>query len=328
MHDSLTQLLRIAVSTETAASRRIVGSRQPSVPVLVPRTALEAGEGNGRIEGCDIPISLEAVERIACESGTVQLDFDESGRPLDLGREQRLYSKRQRIALAAAQGGCMFGGCDRPPSWCEAHYTKHWKRDFGKTNIEDGILPCRYHHVLVHNNRWEIVRTTRGSGLSRLVRLMRRSDSGVRPGCAPALEESSDEGGRRSRGDHHDDEWCPQSQQNGRHRKRGKPRVDDDPSARAERLHRSQRRKQGHREQVCYARGRGFLEERRRNQIAGDFERQAHEGRNYHDEPERHATGPVRSAKLVVSASLVRSTNPVMSVSLGARVGGLDCQTS
>ena len=87
MHDSLTQLLRIAVGMETAASRRIVGSRQPSVPVLATRMA------------------LEAVERIACESGTVQLDFDESGRPLDLGREQRLYSKRQRIALAAAQGG-------------------------------------------------------------------------------------------------------------------------------------------------------------------------------------------------------------------------------
>ena len=89
VHDCVTQLLRIAVSAETDESRHIVGTRQPSVRVLVTRTALEARQGHGRIEGCDIPISLETVERVACESGTVQLDFDESGRPLDLGREQR-----------------------------------------------------------------------------------------------------------------------------------------------------------------------------------------------------------------------------------------------
>jgi hypothetical protein len=86
VHDSLTQLLRIAVSTEADESRRIVGSRQPSVRVLVTTTALDQGQGHGRIEGCDIPISLETVERITRESGTVQRDFDESGRPLDLGR--------------------------------------------------------------------------------------------------------------------------------------------------------------------------------------------------------------------------------------------------
>jgi hypothetical protein len=162
VHDAFTQLLRIAAGAETSESRRIVGARQPSVRVLVTRTALEAGHGHGRIEGCDIPISIETVERIACESGTVQLDFDEAGRPLDLGREQRLYSKRQRIALASAQGGCLFGDCDRPPSWCEAHHSRHWKRDQGETNILDGVLLCRYHHLLVHNNGWEIVRDDTG----------------------------------------------------------------------------------------------------------------------------------------------------------------------
>ena len=162
VHDSLTQLLRIAVSTEAGESRRIVGSRQPSVRVLVTKTALDQRQGHGRIEGCDIPISLETGERITCESGTVQLDFDESGRPLDLGREQRPFSKRQRMALAAAQGGCMFGDCDRPPSWCEAHHSKHRKRDHAKTNILDGVLLCRYHHLLVHNNGWEIVRDDAG----------------------------------------------------------------------------------------------------------------------------------------------------------------------
>jgi hypothetical protein len=162
VHDCFTQLLRIAAGAESGESQRIVGSRQPSVRVLVMKTVLDRRQGHGRIEGCDIPISLETVERLACESGSVQIDFDESGRPLDLGREQRLFSQRQRIALATAQGGCMFGACDRPPSWCEAHHAKHWKRDNGKTNILDGVLLCRYHHLLVHNNGWEIVRDDAG----------------------------------------------------------------------------------------------------------------------------------------------------------------------
>ena len=102
VHDSFTQLLQIPVSSEAGESRRIVGSRQPPVRVLVTKTALARVNGHGRIEGWDIPIALETMDRIACECGTLELDFDESGRPLDLGQERRLYAKRQRIALAVA----------------------------------------------------------------------------------------------------------------------------------------------------------------------------------------------------------------------------------
>jgi hypothetical protein len=31
----------------------------------------------------------------------------------------------------------------------------HWARDGGGTNIDEGIL-CRHHHLLCHNNGWEI----------------------------------------------------------------------------------------------------------------------------------------------------------------------------
>lgn len=186
LHDCLTGLLRIAVTAETAettyatpGSRQIVGSRQPSVRVLVSGTALTAyqehgRQGHGRIEGSDLPVSIQTVERIACESGTIPIWFNNTiqpagiaqppgiGQPLDLGREQRLYSRRQRIAMAARDGGCMMGDCDRPPSWCEAHHIQHWKRDTGATDIADGILLCRFHHLLIHNNNWEIVRTETG----------------------------------------------------------------------------------------------------------------------------------------------------------------------
>jgi len=69
----------------------------------------------------------------------------------------RLYSKKQKTALAARDGGCMWPGCDRPPSWTEAHHVDHHHKG-GKTTIENGILLCRFHHLLLHNNHWNITR--------------------------------------------------------------------------------------------------------------------------------------------------------------------------
>ena len=85
---------------------------------------------------------------------------------MNIGREQRLFTTRQRIALAARDGGCLFTDCDRPPAWCEAHHVEHWHRDEGKTDIADGILLCRYHHLLVHNNNWTITRDDKGYWLT------------------------------------------------------------------------------------------------------------------------------------------------------------------
>ncbi|MES2095061.1 MAG: DUF222 domain-containing protein [Actinomycetota bacterium] len=87
LYDALTELLRLAVGASTPQARAIVGSRQPSVRVLVTAGALDARTGHGRIEGCDLPISIETVERIACESGIQPITFSPEGRPLDVGRE-------------------------------------------------------------------------------------------------------------------------------------------------------------------------------------------------------------------------------------------------
>jgi hypothetical protein len=93
-----------------------------------------------------------------CEAGTAGIVFNENGTVLDFGREQRFFTRRQREALAIMWGGCACPGCDRPPSWCEAHHIVFWNRDNGKTDLADGILLCRHHHLLFHNNGWEIQR--------------------------------------------------------------------------------------------------------------------------------------------------------------------------
>ena len=163
LHDGLVQLVRNGVTADSSSSRLIVGSRQPSVRVLVTADVLSSGIGFGHIEGAGdsvsiTTVSIETVKRLACTDGTIAVGFSPDGQVLNLGREQRLFSAAQRIALAARDGGCRWTDCDRPPSWTEAHHSQHWKADGGRTDLADGILLCRHHHMLLHNNHWDITR--------------------------------------------------------------------------------------------------------------------------------------------------------------------------
>jgi hypothetical protein len=155
--DGFVELLRLGVAADPAT---ICGVKKPAVRVLTTATPEHQGAGPafGRIEGHPDPVSKQTIDRFVCGSGVIPLRFDDDGQCLNVGREQRLFTTVQRIALAARDGGCRFPGCDRPPSWCEAHHIDHWDSDHGKTDVRDGILLCRHHHMLVHNNHWQIQR--------------------------------------------------------------------------------------------------------------------------------------------------------------------------
>lgn len=157
--DTFVELLRHGVAADTA---ELLGDAPIGVRMLVAARAVDERRGRGYIEGHPDAVSLATIERQACSAGTITLTVDGSatnaGQPLNLGRERRLFSRAQRLALAARDGGCRWPGCDRPPSWCEAHHIDHWQRDHGRTDVADGILLCRHHHLLSHNNGWEITR--------------------------------------------------------------------------------------------------------------------------------------------------------------------------
>jgi len=114
-----------------------------------------SGTGIGRIEGITTPISAATVQRLSCDGTTTEITLDAFGRPLDVGREQRTFTPKQRIALAVRDGACMFGDCDKEPAMTEAHHIIPWAEG-GRTDLANGILLCRFHHLLIHNNGWEI----------------------------------------------------------------------------------------------------------------------------------------------------------------------------
>lgn len=152
--EGLVQLLRAGASVDPG---RLLDERKPSVRVVVNAHALMTGEGTGMIEGHPDRIPITDVHTGLCE-GHLPVRFDDDGARLDLGRDERLFTARQKIALAIRDGGCMDPECTRPPSWTEAHHIDHWHRDGGRTDLADGILLCRGDHLRYHNEGWEVRR--------------------------------------------------------------------------------------------------------------------------------------------------------------------------
>lgn len=153
--DALVEFVRLGGAVAPTA---LLGARTPAVQVLVTQHDLDRGRGLARIEGQSEPVSVPTAERHVCEGGILPVLVSDRGQVLDLGREVRLYSRRQRQALAVRDGGCRFPGCDRPPSWTEAHHIVPWSAG-GRTDLADGVLLCRHHHLLLHNNGWRVTRT-------------------------------------------------------------------------------------------------------------------------------------------------------------------------
>jgi hypothetical protein len=153
--DAFTELLRHAAELPNDV---LLGKGAPAVRVLIPAADLAAGIGHGVIEGSNEALSIGTVQTLACANGTQPALIDSLGNVLDLGREQRLFSRHQRIALAIRDGGCLWTGCERPPTWCEAHHIDHYVRDHGRTDLDRGVLLCKHHHLKLHNENWQIRR--------------------------------------------------------------------------------------------------------------------------------------------------------------------------
>ena len=162
-YDLLMDIIRAGALAE---AKSVFGSRQPGVRMVVvkdagPRDAFGRllAVGHDMDGGCALPGSV--IDRNACANGFIEVIVDPEGNPFDLGREARLYSAAQRLVLAVRDGGCVWPGCDRPPSYCEAHHCDHFAEG-GNTDVDRGVLLCRFHHMKLHNTGWRITRDGKG----------------------------------------------------------------------------------------------------------------------------------------------------------------------
>lgn len=154
-------------------------------PVLILTGTIEAYDAMMRdIEHPDrtltIPhtgaiVPIETARRLACHAVVQRAIVDEDGHVLRLGREQRLFSKWQRRALALRDKGCRAPGCRMPANWCEAHHVTWWEQG-GLTDLDNGILVCSFHHHEIHAGRLLVQRAGDGPGAWRIVANLRPGD--------------------------------------------------------------------------------------------------------------------------------------------------------
>jgi len=97
------------------------------------------------------PITPAAMRRLVCDAGVIPVVL--GGPTIDLGTRRRTITTAQRNALIARDGGCVFPGYDKPPSWCDGHHVIHWI-DHGPGESWNLTLLCSAHHHAVHEGAW------------------------------------------------------------------------------------------------------------------------------------------------------------------------------
>ena len=141
-----------------------------AVGVLIDLNALVDGKATGP-DGArrtaethgGTPLPVETIRRMACEAGIIPVVLGGAGQALDVGRERRLATKAQRMALRARYPTCgMDQGCNVPFDDCQIHHIKPWK-DGGHTNLDRMCPGCDKHHHLVHEGGWTLTRNPDGT---------------------------------------------------------------------------------------------------------------------------------------------------------------------
>ncbi|GAA1246549.1 HNH endonuclease signature motif containing protein [Janibacter melonis] len=143
---------------------------------LLVTTRLEDLRGQltraGRTDAGD-HLDAGTTRRMACAAGIIPLVLDGASQPLDLGRQRRLHTEAQRLALTTRYDQCAADGCDRPFAWCEIHHLDPWAQG-GSTDLDDAAPLCGRHHRMLHGPDWQHT-TTRRQDRSVSIRFYRRT---------------------------------------------------------------------------------------------------------------------------------------------------------
>ena len=106
------------------------------------------------------PVPRQILRTLTPDTELAGMIFDRKGRPLWLGRNQRLANAAQRMAVAIRDGGCF--ECGAPMHRCELHHMEEWHRDRGRTDIDNLVAVCRRHHKWLETENLVVRRTPNG----------------------------------------------------------------------------------------------------------------------------------------------------------------------
>ncbi|HXN91173.1 MAG TPA: DUF222 domain-containing protein [Candidatus Sulfotelmatobacter sp.] len=159
-------IVEMASRTLDGGSLPIRGGQRPHLQVTATLETLlqHCGAPAADIE-FSLPISSAAVERLACDCNITRILLDSDSRVIDVGRSKRVIQPAQRRALRVRDKTCRWPGCDRPASYTSGHHLVHWIKR-GLTDLANLVLLCHRHHWMVHEGKWQLVKTDDGQLLA------------------------------------------------------------------------------------------------------------------------------------------------------------------
>src|SRR5438445_5967734 len=146
------------MNQRTLPSRNCVQS-QLTVHATVESLKREIGASASELQN-GIPVSSKTVQRLACD-GTLARVLKADSVVVDVGRARRVVSPAQWRGLKARHPCCAAPGCDRPINWTSPHHVEFWSRG-GKSDLPNLLPLCYFHHRLVHEGGWQVIRAGEG----------------------------------------------------------------------------------------------------------------------------------------------------------------------
>ena len=136
---------------EDAVRARASGSPRDPLP---PRgEGARGGEPNCGLEGGGV-VPAATARRLACDARIETVLTGPGGWVKGLGRSSRDPSPQMLRALRRRDGGCRFPGCGTL-CYTKAHHIRWWGR-LGRTDMDNLVLLCSFHHTLVHEGGWSL----------------------------------------------------------------------------------------------------------------------------------------------------------------------------
>jgi HNH endonuclease/Domain of unknown function (DUF222) len=141
---------------EVCATTGDTTSSPPQVSAYVDLDALLSEDNEPGVHelGSGALIPNETARRLSCDC-VLETVVSDGQIIVGVGRNSRTVPGWLRRLVHHRDGGhCRFPGC-KNTRWLQVHHIQHWSQG-GKTDLDNLVLLCGFHHRFVHENGWHI----------------------------------------------------------------------------------------------------------------------------------------------------------------------------
>jgi hypothetical protein len=151
--DALVALCSVRIAEDLRPDRA-------TVVIHAQRDGLADGSGGCEIEGGPA-LDPSVARRLLCNARVQHVVEDRGGQVIGLGRMSREPTAWMIRQIRHRDRECRFPGCGSR-RFTEAHHVVWWRHG-GRTDLDNLVLICSFHHRLVHEYGWSLKRDRDGT---------------------------------------------------------------------------------------------------------------------------------------------------------------------